>query len=97
MSEAAWRELLVLLGAVAASAFGLLRMGLTQHRAVTDRFLESLERSLQHQQATADKLHESLGALAEQVRDTGSVLRRVAEQLKVNFSVEEDDGARRLG
>jgi uncharacterized coiled-coil protein SlyX len=84
-----WRDLFVLLGGFAASAFALVRLTLAQQKAVTDRFVGFLESSIQHQDETIDGFREAVSTMTQGVQENTQLLRRVAERFHVVFNDEE--------
>ncbi|HRF61141.1 MAG TPA: hypothetical protein PLH94_14655 [Fimbriimonadaceae bacterium] len=80
MEVVAWRELLLLLGGVTASAFALARIGLAGQRRLLERFAGFLESSIRRQESIQERLAEALDGLREEVRDQSRLLGRLAER-----------------
>ena len=77
-------EALTLVGAFISSAFWVMRIALQQQRAITDRFIEHLEHTLEQQQCE-NKLHsEALGKLTGAVERQSKLIGR-ALQLKLEL------------
>lgn len=91
----AWRELLALLAGVAASVFGLMRLSLTQHKSLTDRFVSALEDTLKRQAGAIDRFSDSVHELTGGVRESSRLVRSLAERLRVALPVEGDGQSER--
>ena len=77
-------EALTLVGAFISSAFWVMRIALQQQRAITDRFIEHLEHTLE-QQRCENKLHrEALGKLTGAVDKQSKIIAK-AYQLKLGL------------
>jgi hypothetical protein len=78
-----WQEPTALLAGFAGSAFALMRLALTQHKSLTDRFVGYVETSAGRQDETLRGLKSSVDALRDGVRENTQVVRRIAERLHV--------------
>ncbi|MBV6491088.1 MAG: hypothetical protein KJZ62_11460 [Fimbriimonadaceae bacterium] len=76
-------ELLALVGSFLATAFGLVRLALSAHRAMTERFVDFLESSLRRQEEVNAHFEAAIEQLTENVRENSTLLGRVAERLNV--------------
>lgn len=80
MEVVAWREVLLLLGAVTASAFALARIGLASQRRLLERFAGFLEDSVRRQEAIQERFAQALTDLRDEVRDHTRLLGRLWER-----------------
>ncbi len=76
-------ELLALLGSFVAGAFALLRLALTQQRALTERFVSFLEELVRRQEEASASFEGALEGLSDNVRENSALLTRVAERLQM--------------
>jgi hypothetical protein len=74
-------QLIGLLGSFVAAAFALLRLALTQQRALTERFVGFLEESLRRQEEATTNFEAALESLACNVRENSALISRVAERM----------------
>jgi hypothetical protein len=77
----AWFELFTVLGSFVGAAFALIRYTMSQHRAMTDRFVTFLEGSLRRQEEINSGFRRALEDLTENVRENSSLLGRLAERV----------------
>jgi hypothetical protein len=75
--------LLALLGTFVGSGFTLIRYSLSQSRAMADHFVGFLEGALQRQEALNQRFQSTLESLSESVRETSTLMKRVAERMEV--------------
>lgn len=74
-------QLLALLGSFVAAAFALVRLALTQQRALTERFVGFLEESLRRQEEATTNFEAALESLSCNVRENSALISRVAERM----------------
>jgi hypothetical protein len=75
-------QLLTLLGSFVAAAFALVRLALTQQRALTERFVGFLEDSLRRQEESTTNFEAALESLSCNVRENSALISRVAERIQ---------------
>lgn len=89
MEVGAARELLVLLGSFVASAFALIRLSLGQQRAIFERFMGFLERTVERLEAANERFSSAVQSVGEGLRENTQVLGRLSERAGVRFAGEE--------
>lgn len=85
MEVGLWREAMVMVGGAIAAAIALARLSFTLHRALVERFMEFVEKSLERQEATHEKLCGSVDSLTRGISENTGIVRRLAEKLAVTF------------
>lgn len=69
--------MMALIGSFVASAFALVRLSFSQHRAMAERFVTYLESALSRQEEANAGLRAALEDLADGVRENSKLLERL--------------------
>lgn len=85
MEVGLWREAMVMVGGAIAAAIALARLSFSLHRTLVERFMEFVEKSLERQEATHEKLCGSVDSLTRGISENTGIVRRLAEKLAVTF------------
>lgn len=73
-------ELAMLLAGFVGSALALVRFSFHQHKAMAERFVTFLEKSLQRQEEVNEGFRSAIQELTENVRENSALLARLSER-----------------
>ncbi len=85
MEVGIWREAMVMVGGAIAAAIALARLSFSLHRALVERFMDFVTKSLERQEARHEKLCGSVDSLTRGITENTGIVRRLAEKLAVTF------------
>jgi len=81
-------QLVAILGAAVASAFALIRMSMSQHRSLIDRFVGFLETGMRRSDRANERIAAAVDSLGDTVRENTAVISRLSERMPRTFGAE---------